>query len=246
MKRDDDDVFQPKPARFSSLVKNGVMQSLPAGPSPAWTAEGVIAALTELSVPERRERLASILSQRLDSVAVVLDQPHDPHNASAILRSCDAFGVQRVYVIQGSEHFAASRMVSMGSHRWVDVLQHDSPAPVMDHLKAQGFTTLVTHPQGRLQPEDLAGIGKVALILGNERDGVSPELSERADDTVQIPMCGFVESLNVSVSAAILVRAACLGRKGDLDPTELRDTYARWLRKSVPRADEVLSALKPC
>jgi len=245
MKRDDDDVFQPTPHRFSSLIESGA-GLLPAGPSPGWTAEGVTAALSELSIPERRERLEGVLSRRLSSVTVVFDQPHDPHNASAVLRSCDAFGVQRMYVIRGGETFAASRMVAMGSHRWVDVLEHDNPAPVMAHLKAAGFTTLVTHPQGRLQPSDLAHLDKVALILGNERDGVSPELSDAADDTVQIPMCGFVESLNVSVSAAILVQAACQGRKGDLGSAELRNTYARWLRKSVPRADEVLSALKPC
>jgi tRNA (guanosine-2'-O-)-methyltransferase len=82
--------------------------------------------------------------------------------------------------------------------------------------------------------------------LGNERDGVSQELTELADDTVRIPMRGFVESLNVSVTAAILVQAACQGRPSDLSERERQNIYARWLRKSVPRADEVLGALKPC
>lgn len=246
MNRDDDDVFEPPAALFSagnSLTPEA--DPLP-GPNPAWTAQGVITALAPLTTEERRARLQATLAHRLDSVTVVFDQPHDPHNGSAVLRSCDAFGIQRVHIVRGAETFTASRMVAKGSQRWVDIVDHESPEPALHLLRASGFRILVTHPEGRLTPEELPSINKVALVLGNERDGVSEALTEAADDTVRIPMCGFVESLNVSVTAAILAQAACRGRSGDLSADRLQNVYARWLRNSVPRADEVLGALNPC
>jgi tRNA (guanosine-2'-O-)-methyltransferase len=206
----------------------------------------VIAALEPLTTDARGDRLKSILGERTGSVTVVFDHPHDPHNGSAVLRSCDAFGVQRVHVICGQDQFAASRMVAKGSERWVDIIHHESAAVAARLLRQEGFRLFVTHPEGRLTPTDLVSLEKVAFILGNERDGVSQELTELADDTVRIPMRGFVESLNVSVTAAILVQAACQGRPSDLSERERQNIYARWLRKSVPRADEVLGALKPC
>lgn len=251
MHREDEDVFEPAPTlRTGGLVARdlllGKLPEPPPGPTDAWTAVGVISALEPLAMEARSARMSSILASRISSVTVVFDHPRDPHNGSAVLRSCDAFGVQRVHVICGNEQFAASRMVAKGSDRWVDIIHHESPEMAARILRQEGFRLLVTHPEGRLTPADLPSLDKVALILGNERDGVSPELSELCDDTIQIPMCGFVESLNVSVTAAILVHAACQGRPSDLTEHERQNIYARWLRKSVPRADEVLHALKPC
>jgi len=137
-------------------------------------------------------------------------------------------------------------MVAKGSDRWVDVIHHNSPAVAAQVLHDLDFQLLVTHPNGKLLPQELAQLPKVALILGNERDGVSAELTSLSDNTVRIPMRGFVESLNVSVTAGILVQAACTGREGDLSDQQRDNIYARWLRKSVPRADEVLAALEPC
>ncbi len=246
MHREDDDVFEPTPAQTSTGKNNpGLLEPLP-GPTDAWTAPGVIDALLPLTKEIRAERLSATLSHRLSSVTVVFDHPHDPHNGSAVLRSCDAFGVQRVHIIRGEERFSASHLIAKGSERWVDVIEHTDPHVAAAHLKQSGFKILVTHPEGNLTPNDLPQLGKIALVLGNERDGVGPALTAAADDTIRIPMCGFVESLNVSVTAAILVQAACQDRPGDLSPASRKNTYARWLRKSVPRADEVLSALEPC
>lgn len=246
MHREDDDVFEPAPTLYSAGLGDTTLPPPPPGPALSWSAAGVIAALEPLATEARSERLKSILTKRTGSVTVVFDHPRDPHNGSAVLRSCDAFGVQRVHVICGQEQFAASRMVAKGSDRWVDIIHHESAEVATRFLRADGFRLLVTHPEGRLKPSDLCSLDKVALILGNERDGVSPELSRLADDTVQVPMRGFVESLNVSVTAGILVQAACQDRPGDLREPEQQNIYARWLRKSVPRADEVLHALKPC
>jgi len=245
MNRDEQDVFQPQPV-WKEGRDEARSSFLPdPGPHPNWTAEGVIEALEPLTTDERRERLRETLKHRIGSVTVLFDNPHDPHNGSAVLRSCDAFGVQRVHILRGEEEFAASHMVAKGSQRWVDVIEHRDPVQTARRLKQEGFKLLVTHPEGRLAPEDLRAEEKVAFILGNERDGVCKELTEAADDTVRIPMCGFVESLNVSVTGAILVQSATSSRRGDLDDVEAKNTYARWLRRSVPRADEVLSSFTP-
>lgn len=209
-----------------------------------WTSAEVIAALEERVVPARRIRLNEVLDRRLTSVTVVMDAPHDPHNAAAILRSCDAFGIQRAHVVLREEPFEAATRVAKGSERWVDVRVHANPAEAVSALDCEGFELVATHPRGELVPDDLAAIPRLALLVGNEHDGIRRELETATRRAVRVPMSGFVESLNVSVSAGILLAAATRARSGDLDEKTRRELYARWLFQSVPRAFEVLSALR--
>ena len=104
---------------------------------------------------------------------------------------------------------------------------------------------MATHPEGNLAPDDLAKLPRVALILGNEHDGIRDALHAGTQNSVRIPMRGFVESFNVSVAAAVLLYAATRGRQGDLSDAERMRYYARALVRSVPRALEVLAAKKP-
>lgn len=104
------------------------------------------------------------------------------------------------------------------------------------------MTLVATHPDGEMAPEELADLPRLALVLGNEREGISPELQGACSRRVRVPMRGFVESLNVSVTAAILLHAATRGRTGDLDAETQRKLYARALYLSVPRAEDVLVA----
>jgi tRNA (guanosine-2'-O-)-methyltransferase len=108
------------------------------------------------------------------------------------------------------------------------------------YLKARGYTLVATHSHGNLLPEDLQNLERCALIMGNEHDGIREELTRAADESVRIPMRGFVESLNVSVSAAVLLEAATRDRPGDLPPVSRLRLYAEGLFKTVPRAREVL------
>jgi tRNA (guanosine-2'-O-)-methyltransferase len=206
-----------------------------------WTPESVIETLEPLAVDERRARLWSVVRGRIGSVTVLMDAPHDPHNAAAVLRSCDALGIPRVHIVP-RETFAVGRTVAKGAERWIEVVSHRSPEQALSSLHADGFVTVATHPEGNLAPEDLAGLPRVALIFGNEHDGISDALHAGARDSVRIPMRGFVESFNVSVAAAVLLYAATRGRSGDLSEAELLRYYARALVRSVPRALEVLAA----
>jgi tRNA (guanosine-2'-O-)-methyltransferase len=195
----------------------------------------VIETLEPLTVDER---------SRIGSVTVLMDAPHDPHNAAAVLRSCDGLGIPRVHVVPRGEEFAVGRTVAKGAERWIEIVRHRTPEVALQALHAQGFTTVATHPEGNLAPEELASLPRVAIILGNEHDGLRDALHEGAKNSVRIPMRGFVESFNVSVAGAVLLYAATRGRTGDLSETEQARCYARALVRSVPRALEVLEAAK--
>lgn len=216
-----------------------------ADPWPAgWTPEGVIETLEPLTLEERRARLWSVIRGRIGNVTVLMDAPHDPHNAAAVLRSCDGLGIPRVHLVPREEDFAVGRTVAKGAERWIEVVPHKTPEAALSALHAQGFTTVATHPEGNLSAEELASVPKVALILGNEHDGLRDALHEGAKQSVRIPMRGFVESFNVSVAAAVLLYAATRGRSGDLSEAEQLRFYARALVRSVPRALDVLAAIK--
>jgi tRNA (guanosine-2'-O-)-methyltransferase len=202
--------------------------------------ETVIAALEPMVTAERQARLQEVIARRLDSVTLVMDAPHDPHNGAAVVRSCDAFGVQRVHVIERLEPFLAATTVAKGSERWVDVVVHENAADVVASVETTRHELVATDPRGDLAPEDLRHVARPAIVMGNEHGGIAPDLRARCSRTVRIPQRGFVESLNLSVSAAILLFFATLGRPGDLAPSERRRLYARGLVLTVPRAAEVL------
>lgn len=209
-----------------------------------WTAAGVIEALEPLTLPRRAVRMREVLAGRLEAVTVVMDAPHDPHNGAAIIRSCEAFGVLRLHVVERVEPFLASRKVTQGTERWVDVIRHRDATAALAALERERFALVVAHPQGELLPEDLSRIERVALVMGNEHDGVCDELTRAAKHSVRVPMRGFVESLNVSVTTALLLSAAVRDRAGDLPAHEQERLYARALVGSVPRALAVLANLR--
>jgi tRNA (guanosine-2'-O-)-methyltransferase len=204
--------------------------------------EGPIAVLEPLVTPERRERLNEVLDARVGSVTAVMDAPHSPHNGAAVMRSCDAFGVGRIHVVERLEHFSVSNVVAKGSERWVDVIAHHTVEEAVQTVSDANFTLVGAHPTGKLLPADLAEVPRLALVMGNEHDGICEELNRACDSYVRVPMRGFVESLNVSVTAAILLSNAVAGRSGDLEPRVRRRLYARWLALSVPRSLHVLAA----
>lgn len=200
----------------------------------------VVSLLEPLVLPRRAQRMRDVIDQRLASVQVVFDAPHDPHNGAAVVRSCEAFGVQFVHVIERLERFLAAPSVAKGSEKWVDLHQWDNVADVVAAMKAEGMELVAAAADGELAPQDLASIPRLALVLGNERDGIADSLAAACTRRVRVPMRGFVESLNVSVSAAILLAQATYGRKGDLAEEDRLRLYARGLYFTVDKADDVL------
>jgi tRNA (guanosine-2'-O-)-methyltransferase len=203
--------------------------------------ERVIRLLEPLVLERRRERLREVIDSRLSSVTVVFDAPHDPFNGAAVVRSCEAFGVQTVHVVERTERFLAAGSVARGAQKWVDVIRHRSVHGALAALRDARMTLVAAHPAGEMLPEDLASVPRLALVLGNERDGITAELETACAHRVRVPMRGFVDSLNVSVTAAILLDRAVRSRPGDLDERERRRLYARGLYFSVQKAESILT-----
>lgn len=203
-------------------------------------AELVIAALSPVVTPERLQRIEEVVAGRTDSLVVVLDRIADPHNSSAVLRSADAFGVQNVHAIVGEHGFVASSGVAKGTHRWLDVVRHETAEACARRLKESGYAIYVAAMGGEASPADLREVPRLAVVFGNEHRGVSSDMRALADGTFSIPMRGFVESLNVSVAAAITIQVLAGEGRAPLDPARRRELMARFLMNSVKNADQVI------
>lgn len=201
----------------------------------------VVRLLEPLVTEERRQRMHAVIARRIGSVAVLFDAPYDPHNGAAVVRSCEAFGIQTLHVVERKVRFLVAGSVARGAQKWLDIIAHKTTATAIERARAAGLELVATRPDGELAPEDLASIPRLGLVLGNERDGIGDELLSACKHAVRVPMRGFVESLNVSVTAAILLHAATHARPGDLDDAAKLRLYARGLYFTVARAADVLS-----
>ncbi len=191
---------------------------------------------------QRQARVRKVLEQRQPSLTVVLEDVHDPHNASAVLRSCDATGVldvHLVYVHETPPTRAFHRTTSASAAKWVRTHFHESVDACFDVLRAQGmqiWATFLGETSHDLYELDLAA--PTALVFGNEHRGVSERVLERADGTVAIPMHGMVESLNISVACAVSLFEAMRQRRergmyesAQMEPGILDELEGAWLRK---------------
>jgi tRNA (guanosine-2'-O-)-methyltransferase len=182
-----------------------------------------------------------VLARRCGRLVIVVEDCFDPHNATAIVRTCDAFGIHRVVVTTSRNAFKINRKISQGSHHYVELPVFADIAAAYAQLRAEGFRILVSDLKAgavngpeRLKPV-LAG-QKLALVFGNEGAGVSAEASAGADGFFLIPMSGFPQSLNLSVSVAITAYtlrqdALSADLPGDLSAEEQCACYDRWVRR---------------
>lgn len=201
----------------------------------------VIERLSPLVTPERLARIRGVAARRSYGVVPVLEHLTDPFNASAIMRSADAFGVQRVEVIPERDEFLMAGQVSRGAHRWLELRRHADAERCAERLHAEGYEIFVATMEGALRPEELAEREKVAIVFGNEHAGVSGGLRDAADGTYAVPMRGFVESLNVSVAAAVTLYQATRGREGQITDEEREQVVAHCLRATVANSDALLA-----
>jgi tRNA (guanosine-2'-O-)-methyltransferase len=206
--------------------------------------------LDVLLTPERARRYRQVLARRTGRLAVVVEDCHDPHNATAVVRTCDAFGVQELHVTTARNSFKINRNVSQGTDHYVDLHVHTGITAAIVELRSRGFRVLVSdlaetaeHDPDRLA--DVLDASPLALVFGNEGDGVSAEARGAADGNFLIPMVGFTQSLNLSVSVAVTLfavrrRALVENRPGDLPPQQQRELYERWVHARKGRAAELV------
>ncbi len=163
----------------------------------------------------RKERIKSVLARRQPDLRLVLANIHDPHNVSAILRSCDAFGVGEVDLYYTDTPFPnLGKKSSASAKKWVSTQRFESAGGLVDSLRQKGCQLLCTGFTSLAKPvTDWDMTGPTAVFLGNEHRGVAPELEESADGLLYIPMQGMIQSLNVSVAAAVILYEAYRQRK---------------------------------
>ena len=201
-------------------------------------------------VPERRARIDEVVANRTRTLTVVLEAFCDPQNVNAVLRTCEAFGIQELHAVEGPmKPYDRNKKISQNADKWLDVRRWRSTAECLAHLRAQGFAIYVTHLDAGARPlGELSFAGKVALVFGSESRGVSDDAVRLADATFAIPMRGFVRSFNVSVAAAISIAKAVerreveRGRHGDLDEAEAAALRERFYVLAVKQRARIAKA----
>lgn len=192
------------------------------------------ARLAAMLLPRRLARMNEVLSWRSRRLTVLFEDVYHPHNASAVLRSAECFGVQDVHVVENEHRFRPSKDVVRGAGRWVTLHRHTTLAGALAALREAGYRVAATSVDPGSQPLDAVDVSApLALCFGTEQTGLSAEALARADLHVHVPMIGFTESLNVSVTAALCLHelsARLRERDGwQLAPAERDELRLIWL-----------------
>ena len=163
--------------------------------------------LENILTDNRKERFLNVLKNRTRHFTVAVEDVFQMHNTSAVMRSCEVFGIQELNVIEQRFGKRIDKEIAMGAQKWVDINAFDSITSCLDNLQSRGYQIIATTPhEDDCLLEDFDITKPSALFFGTERDGLSDEILKRADGFLKIPMVGFTESLNISVSAAIIIQ----------------------------------------
>jgi len=216
------------------------------------TLHALIKKMREYVTENKQTKINEVLSNRTRQLTVVLENLYQAHNASAVIRSCDCFGVQDLYVIENSYTFSVNKGVVMGSSKWVDIHRYnetdDNTEACLINLKKQGYKIAATTLRpGSIPIHEIDLTQKTALLFGTEEIGLTETAHELADEMVYIPMCGFTQSLNISVSAAICLHQLMNTLKSSeinwqLSEHERLAIELEWLAKSASNGDKLLNA----
>lgn len=203
--------------------------------------------MTRFITDERREVLQRTVAQRTHYMRILTENMFHPQNASAIMRHCEAFGIQQIHTVEDRCKFDPSVNIVRGTQKWVDVEHHETTAEALRALKSEGYRIVATTPHRCSATPETFDVtkGKFALVFGTEHAGISDEVIEAADDFLMIPMCGMVESLNVSASAAILIYMLSERIRQSVEGWQLTDAeqlklLTRWTMSSVRDYEGIL------
>ena len=203
--------------------------------------------LEDFITPDRKARFLDILEERTNYITVAIEDVYQMHNTSAVVRSCDVFGVQQAHLIESKFGKRLDKDIAMGAQQWVDIKRYNNTTDCIDTLRSQGYKIVATTPRGNnCSLADFKFDGRTALFFGTERDGLSKEVLDKADSFLKIPMVGFTESLNISVSAAIILHTLTNQLRNKninwrLTEEEKLEKRLDWTKKSVRSLNDVLS-----
>ncbi|EFS98515.1 RNA methyltransferase, TrmH family [Capnocytophaga ochracea F0287] len=195
---------------------------------------------------ERKERFLQVISARTNHFTVAMEDVFQMHNTSAVVRTCEVFGVQQAHSIEGRFGKRIDAKIAMGAQKWVDVFRYNDTQSCIDALRAQGYQIVATTPHKDayfLNDFDISK--KSAFFFGTEKEGLSQQVLSQADTYLKIPMVGFTESLNISVAVAIVLQQLTdkLRRSQvawQLTDEERLSTLINWTKKSIRNVKDVL------
>ena len=195
---------------------------------------------------ERKERFLQVISARTNHFTVAMEDVFQMHNTSAVVRTCEVFGVQQAHSIEGRFGKRLDAKIAMGAQKWVDVFRYNDTQSCIDALRSQGYQIVATTPHKDayfLNDFDISK--KSAFFFGTEKEGLSEQVLSQADTYLKIPMVGFTESLNISVAVAIVLQQLTdkLRRSQvawQLTDEERLSTLINWTKKSIRNVKDVL------
>jgi len=193
--------------------------------------------LSQFLTAERKVQLEKVLLERTRHFAVALENIFQGHNSNAVVRTCDCFGIQDCHVIETFNKFSSSVGVSKGAIKWVDIIKHETALGAIQKLKADGYQIVATTPHTEdCNLEDFDVSKKSVFFFGAEKKGVSKDVLDNADIFLKVPMFGHTESLNISVSAAIILQNVSQRvRKEEIDwklsQNNRDEIYLNWVKK---------------
>ena len=163
--------------------------------------------LENILTDNRKERFLEVLKNRTNHFTVAVEDVYQLHNTSAVMRSCEVFGIQELNVIEQRFGKRIDKQIALGAQKWVDIIRHETSDNCIQSLRSKGYQIIATTPHEKdclLENFDISKPS--ALFFGTEKEGLSEEIMQQADGFLKIPMVGFTESLNISVSAAIIIQ----------------------------------------
>ena len=198
---------------------------------------------------KRKEIFKKVLEDRTRHFTVVLEDIYQQHNSSAVIRSCDIFGVQDIHVIENKYHSRVSKHVARGAQKWLSFYKYskdtDNTKECISHLRQQGYQIIATTPHNdSCMLHDFDITKKSAFVFGAEKEGVSDFIKDKADGYLKIPMVGFTESLNISVAVAIILQNLTSELRRNtvnwqLTSKEKEALYAEWIEKSIKNVTKI-------
>jgi tRNA (guanosine-2'-O-)-methyltransferase len=198
----------------------------------------------------RLKRFEEVIEKRLNHLQIVVEDLYQGHNASAVIRSCDCFGVQYVHFIEGRNTMKVNEEIALGAGSWVTVQKHNghenNTVACLRELKEKGFRIVATTPHTNDCTVDKLPVDKkLALVFGTEKEGITDEVRSMADEFVRIPMYGFTESFNISVSAALCMHELTTRIRRDvkdcyLSEDEKTEVFYTWLCNSIDKSELII------
>lgn len=187
----------------------------------------------------RKQRFLDVLSKRTKHFTIAVEDVFQMHNTSAVMRSCEVFGIQELNIVEQKFGKSIDKQIAMGAQKWVDIIEHPSSQACIDNLRAKGYQIIATTPHNDSCTIENFDISKPsALFFGTEKEGLSDEVMQQADGYLKIPMVGFTESLNISVSAAIIIQDITNRLRNStidwkLSEEEIFEKRIDWARKTI-------------